>query len=317
MKNILFVCKITQCKTQPSNNRVKLLEFLEKNYDNIKLLDDLPNSSLKDKIENYETKENWSPDVIIYYFISRWSSWINIQLPDFTTYRKDIDRYMIFEDHHYAKDVIQLYNKYNFKMLIKPNTHIHTEKIYRQYNVNFNIWGFYIDSELFKDYKLPKKYDILLYGCVSDFYPLRKKMYSIMKFLQARTKYKIKIIEHSGYVDKKKAEALPKNSELSKIINESRFTLVSSSMFHVYVKKYLEVPMSNSTIIGDIPGDYKDKLKENIIEVPFNSTEKQLLEVMLNAIKNKYLDIENKNYGEEVRKNHSFYKAYEDLMKLL
>ena len=59
---------------------------------------------------------------------------------------------------------------------------------------------------------------------------------------------------------------MPKNEELSKIINQSRFTLVTSSTFQILLKKYMEVPMSGSTMIGDIPPDYpelKDKNDRN------------------------------------------------------
>ena len=59
---------------------------------------------------------------------------------------------------------------------------------------------------------------------------------------------------------------MPKNEELSKIINESRFTMVSSSFTTILLKKYMEVPMSGSTMIGDIPPDYPE-LKGKMIEI--------------------------------------------------
>ena len=110
------------------------------------------------------------------------------------------------------------------------------------------------------------KYDLLLYGFIQpQVYPLRVKYFEILKFLTERSNLRIKYIQHPGYYSGS-LEKLPKNEELSKIINESRFTLVSSSVFTILLKKYMEVPMSGSTMIGDVPPDYPE-LKNAMIEI--------------------------------------------------
>ena len=38
-----------------------------------------------------------------------------------------------------------------------------------------------IKSHIFKDYELPKTYDIVLYGAVNNKYPLRQKLYHLLK----------------------------------------------------------------------------------------------------------------------------------------
>ena len=72
---------------------------------------------------------------------------------------------------------------------------------------------------------------------------------------------------------------MPKNEELSKLINESRFTLVTSSSYQILLKKYMEVPMSGSTMIGDIPPDYPE-LNGKMIEVKNNATHDEIIKVI-------------------------------------
>ena len=108
----------------------------------------------------------------------------------------------------------------------------------------------------------------MLYGFINNAYPLRVKFFEVLQFLNQRSNLRIKHIPHPGYY-KGALNKLPKNEELSKIINKSRFTLVSSSHYQILLKKYMEVPMSGSTMIGDIPPDYPE-LKGKMIEINKN-----------------------------------------------
>ena len=115
------------------------------------------------------------------------------------------------------------------------------------------------------------KYDLLLYGFINKYgYPLRVKFFEVLQFLSQRSNLRIKHIPHPGYYSGA-LNKMPKNEELSKIINESRFTMVTSSFKQLYLKKYIEVPMSGSTMIGDIPPDYPE-LKGKMIEIKRDAT---------------------------------------------
>jgi hypothetical protein len=130
---------------------------------------------------------------------------------------------------------------------------------------------------------------------------------------------KIKIVNHPGYYKSNVKDKIPMNEELSNLINRSRFTLVSSSFFNVLLKKYYEAPMSGSTIIGDIPPEYKKKLEGKIIPLNFESTHKDIMKVLQDAVNNKYLDIEKKCklWGEELRKTNNFEAGYKNIYKII
>ena len=264
------------------------------------------------------TQNNWKPDIIIYYFLSKDPEWTKIKIPDFNTSYTDIKRYMIFEDHHYYDKAIDLYKKYNFKKLLKPTKHALTESKYKQNNVDFSVIGFYIDPNIFKVRNTNYKYDLLLYGFINSEYPLRKKMLDVLTFLQKKKNIRIKIIPHHGYSANSK-EKIPRNEDLSKIINESRFTLACSSSYELLLKKYYEIPMSGSTIIGDIPPDYMNLLKDKIIHVDKNTSNEQIINIIMKALNNNYLNIENnsKKWGIELGKSQSFEQGYNTICNII
>ena len=77
--------------------------------------------------------------------------------------------------------------------------------------------------------------------------------------------------------------------------------------------------MSGSTIIGDIPPEYKKKLEGKIIPLNFESTHKDIMKVLQDALNNKYLDIEKKCklWGEELRKTNNFEAGYKNIYKII
>ena len=315
MKNILIIAKLDLFKEQPSNNRVDILNFLSTKK-NIKIMNDKEGQTLKSWISKTEKRVKWKPDVIIYYFLSRHDKWINISLKDFNKTAVSLPRYMIFEDWHYVDIVSGLYKKYNFSLLLKPEKSKKIEEEYKKRNINLVKWGFYIDTSKFKMRKLENgfKYDLLLYGFINKYgYPLRVKFFEVLQFLNQRSNLRIKHIPHPGYYSGA-LNKMPKNEELSKIINESRFTMVTSSFKQLYLKKYLEVPMSGSTMIGDIPSDYPE-LKGKIIEINRDATHDSIVQTIKKSFENEYLEIEkeSRRYGLELYKKQGFEAGYNDL----
>jgi len=236
---------------------VNILNFLSTKK-NIKIMNDKEGQTLKSWISKTEKRVKWKPDVIIYYFLSRQEKWTEISIPDFNKTASNLPRYMIFEDSHYYETVIPLYKKYKFNLLLKPQKKKVLDNHYKKRGINIDYWGYFIDDTKFKTREQDSfKYDILLYGFINKAYPLRVKFFEVLQFLNQRSNLRIKHIPHPGYY-KGALNKLPKNEELSKIINKSRFTLVSSSHYQILLKKYMEVPMSGSTMIGDIPSDYPE-----------------------------------------------------------
>jgi len=319
MKNILIIAKMNLFKEQPSNNRVDLLNFLS-TKSNIKIMNDKEGQTLKGWISKTKKRIKWEPDVIIYYFLSRQEKWTEISIKDFNKNHINLPRYMIFEDSHYYETAIPLYKKYKFELLLKPQKRKLLDEQYNNAGVNIDYWGYFIDSNKFKMRELKNgfKYDILLYGFLNKMaYPLRVKCFEVLQFLNQRTNLRIKHIPHPGYYNGA-LNKMPKNEELSKIINESRFTLVSSSCFQILLKKYMEVPMSGSTMIGDIPPDYPE-LKDKMIEINHDADHDTIVQTIKKCFENEYIEVEkeSRKYGLLLSRTKNFECGYNLLNKIV
>lgn len=121
------------------------------------------------------------------------------------------------------------------------------------------------EKTIFKDYGLPKKYDVSLVGRSSRIYPFRDRLNRIAKrHLSKKWKYYGR--PHPGY---RKTNA-SNNTELikyAKIINESKITLTCTSKYKYALGKYVEIPMCNSVLAGDIPDERQDFFKSFMLEL--------------------------------------------------
>ena len=113
-------------------------------------------------------------------------------------------------------------------------------------NTTFLHLPHYVNTKLFNfDSILPKKYDILLYGNISNFYPFRQRLFNLI--INSGLNYYH--LEHPGYNN---TNAITKN-ELSNLIHQSKLTISTSSAFNYFLKKYLEISMSGSILAGNFP----------------------------------------------------------------
>jgi hypothetical protein len=207
--------------------------------------------------------------------------------------------------------------------------------------LNFN--SRYVNTNIYKDYKLDKKYDILLYGTRNflynykneeletiqnyikkyeektniivnekfNFYPLRNKLENIIIKLQ--NKYNIKILQEFT-ID----EAIFVNEELSKLINESYLTIACPSIADVLLHKHLEITASKSVILGNYPSDYKDLFEGNIIEVNEFMTEDEIINIIDNALSNKdKLNEMSERLYNKVHNEHNLEKAQESFNNVI
>jgi len=206
-----------------------------------------------------------------------------------------------------------------------------------------NISSRYVNIDIYKDYKLPKIYDILLYGTrnfsfdykneelipiqqwiskyeninnviINDkinFYPLRNKLENILK--NNLHKYNIKILDESTIIRAKIA-----NEKLSRLINQSYLTIACSSIADVLLHKHMEISASNSVILGSYPSDYKDLFDGNIVEVNEFMSDDEILAIIDNALQNKVkLEEMADRLYDKVRADHNLDKAVESFNNLI
>jgi hypothetical protein len=196
----------------------------------------------------------------------------------------------------------------------------------------------YININRFKDYKLEKKYDILIYGsrnvnrlykdepliAIQDyikkyeninntiidnsinFYPLRSKLENIL--IKYSDKYKLKILPEKCIFN-----AIVANEDLSMLINESYLTISCSTIADILMHKYLEITASKSVILGNYPSDYKDLFEGNIIEVNEFMSEDEIIVIIDNALsdKNKLNEMSERLY-QKIHNEHNLQKGQDD-----
>jgi len=198
----------------------------------------------------------------------------------------------------------------------------------------------YVNTEIYKDYKLEKKYDILLYGTRNvtqpykienldsiqkyikkyeshynieissgtkiNFYPLRAKLESILNKL--KDKYNILIIPETSILDNKINNIA--NENLSRLINESYLTVACPGIADVLMHKFLEISASKSVILGTYPSDYKDLFDGNIINVTEFMDDNEIINIIDNALANKQklLEISDILY-KKVHSEHNLIEA--------
>jgi hypothetical protein len=317
MKNILFIGKLSIFETQNSPNRYLFLKYLE-SKPNIKILND--NSSLSLKKWLQDNNKNFKPDVIIYYFLTRIPSLTNISIHDFKDAIKkyNIPSVMIFEDSHYTQLVKKLYFNYNFNYFINLNKNTNIVRELNFSNIPVSLWNQYMDiTKFYKNHDNEKKYDFLLYGSINNHvYPLRNKiLLALNELAKSNNDMRIKIISHNGIEYNKKRNPLPTPDELSVLINQSRFSFATSSIYNLFVKKYTEIPLSGATLIGDIPCGYENLLKNNIIPLNNTMSISTIKQILINSYKNKYIHIEKniQNFTEIIKNDFNYNKGYNDL----
>lgn len=163
----------------------------------------------------------------------------------------------------------------------------HTYIFKYQYNFMEKQYFFphFIDNNVFKDYQLEKKYDILFFG--NDwikFYPLRNKL----KKLLSKTKFNYYIVDYSN----------PKIGEdLAKLINQSWITFCTKSINNLLFSKYIETGLCKSVICGDFP-DLEDRIfGDNMIYID-NNSDRQIINILEKYLsdKNNLIEMSNKVY---------------------
>lgn len=121
------------------------------------------------------------------------------------------------------------------------------------------------DMRFFKDYDLPKKYDIILIGRLSsNAYPLRTRMVDIVE--QMASKYNVFIHTHPGY-DIQNADNNYQTIEFAKLINQSRLAIFCSGKDRTRFSKYTEVAACCTGIVADIPDENQDEFRKFVIEI--------------------------------------------------
>ena len=171
-------------------------------------------------------------------------------------------------------------------------------------NVVYKYIAHCAEHQIFKDYNMEKKYDIMLGGCLSpEYYPLRSRFIKILGKMSS--KYKTYLHKHPGY-DLQDAHTNKYLIEFAQAINQSKLVLSCASKFNYRLGKYVEVPACGSVLVADKPYDEHDNY-DYMITINNDMTDNEIENILV-----KYLEDE-KIYEEKRKKGLEFSKDYTQL----
>lgn len=315
---LLFIAAHDKYKNCKVKTYYDIIEYYKNNSKNdIKIY--YTNYSFHSKI--FRLLENWKPELIVFFdvdtirFGGKFKYLFNLNIPVCSA----------STDYHWFDKVIKCQYINKCYALInqggKANKLLQKYKDYfpNKFITNFN--SRYLNMKKFKNYKLEKKYDILIYGNRSIFYPLRNRIEKLLR--KNKHKYNLYIIKNSGAFRAKENYI---NENLSKVINQSYLTLTSSGAhygdYSLLFDKYLEISASYSCPLGDIPEHYQDIFKNNMIEITMDMNDKEIINIIDKTLSNKknLLEITNRihnivrskfNLDEMVQ---DYDKTFEDIL---
>lgn len=111
------------------------------------------------------------------------------------------------------------------------------------------------NTNVFKDYQLPKTFDYLLIGKIDRLYPLRQKIVSTMQNETGFTYYR-----HPGYRTFSPAEEKRRvvGENYAKAINQAKIFFTCDSILKYPIKKYFEVPACRTLLMAPTSKEIED-----------------------------------------------------------
>ena len=263
--NILYLVNSHYVQTKMSRVRFHSMEAISKlpninlaiwgigfpNYDN--------NINVQENINNYlkPNKLIRKFDMIIVYKPLEYKNFSDVIGTKIMRYNEMYDKQSTMDEINKAKPNIVICHHHN--------DYLEYMDIYSKLNISHKPKFYHIDHcanlDVFKDYGLTKKYDITFSGALGnsilgDHYPLRTRMLKILHELSGdpsfNEKYTIYFHKHPGYTHLD-SYTNKYAIELSKIYNQSWICITCSGAPKSRFGKYVEIPMSNSLVAGDVP----------------------------------------------------------------
>lgn len=195
------------------------------------------------------------------------------------------------------KKMIHNYQPSTFKMIFYPRYLWKTRGILEKLCAKLKI----TPEQIFIQ---PKEYDILFYGCINpkinpdpiskeilstepyinfdEYYQFRKRLYNLLKSHHSLQKYNIKIIEWVSKHDPLGTY----DTELFEMISKSKYTIATNANVQYMVRKYYEIPMSGSILMGNVPDYAPTTVKPNMINLLMSMSDKDIISRITHAIDN-------------------------------
>ena len=151
---------------------------------------------------------------------------------------------------------------------------------YKNQGINLFHIAHCAEKTVFKDYDLPKKYDLFLGGATNGVsilgkhYPLRDRMVGILGKMSK--KYKCHFHRHPGY-NLGEASTNKYAIDFAQQISQAKIAVTCSGKPKSRFGKYIEIPMCGTALAADLPEEDQDSFKKFMIEIDMSMTDEQII----------------------------------------
>ena len=210
----------------------------------------------------------------------------------------------------YYNNVISLYDNYELDKIKKLCGN----------SANFHILPHHIETDIFKDHKLEKIYDVTLYGeCSRGAYPFRHRLYNLLKSHVNKLPIKINIVPKipwSGRCEKYTGLGL------AKILNQSYIVIATKSRYDYLLKKYFEISACKALLVGDMPESGKNIWNDNYININNKMSNKEILDILVNTVDRLHKNDDELNNKvntmyDIIQKNYNLTQYYDKLYNII
>jgi len=162
---------------------------------------------------------------------------------------------IIVHDLHYKIDKRKQFMKENDVEYVFSIYRDAFHKTFPKYIDNMQWLPHFVNTDIFKDYNLAKEIDYLMMGKVAFYYPLREKIYRVMKDDPGFVYH-----GHPGYrdIDESEDSEVFVGEDYAKEINRTKIFLMGDSHFHYPLIKYYEVLACNTLLLAPSSNELRD-----------------------------------------------------------
>ena len=317
MLKILYFCNKRAYDTKMSRVRFHGMRTIGKSAEVIWSGLGWPNyDSSKTAQENIDKifEEKPKPDVVVAYKPLELNGFCDINIPKCIRYNE------MFDTQWTKKEIVE--SKPNLIVCHHKNDMLQYQEIFKNYAghpTKFVYVAHCAEKMIYKDYKMPKKWDVLLAGAVytksllGDHYPLRIRFAEkIMPRLSE--KYNCHILRHPGG-NLYDATSDRNSFEYAQTLNSAKICLTCSGRPRSRFGKYSEIPMCASALAADLPDEDHEFFKKFMITLNNNMTDDEMVDKITYYLENEEEREKIIQKGLELNKEYTQEKYAERFLK--
>tara|TARA_Y100001938_G_C8052348_1_gene412509 strand:- start:398 stop:1387 length:990 start_codon:yes stop_codon:yes gene_type:complete len=321
MLNILYLCDKNVYDTKMSRVRFHGMRAIGKHTD-VNLTWSGPgwpkynkNKSVSKNIENI--CKDIKPDLVVAYKPLNLIKFRELDIPKCLRYNE------MYDVDWTNKEIID--TKSNLIICHHENDMNEYKKMYSMKRIDHTLRFYNIphaaEKIIYRDYGMPKKYDVLLAGAVftksllGDHYPLRIRLARDILPKMSK-KYKCNILQHPGG-NLYNASSDQNSFYYAQQLSSAKICVTCSGVPKSRFGKYIEIPMCGTAIAADMPGEQQEQFKEFMIEINMSMTDEEIINKLSHYLDNEEELNKITTRGMKYAENHTQEKYAESFVNIV